>query len=136
SARLLINRVRRRAADDIWMGKVTTYVFDGRPIEVDYTQPAANYKLGEYPAFSSQQYAREAVRMELRLETALEGNRFFDLVRWGIAEQVINEYIENESNFRPLMQGIRFIAGKHEHWPLPQAQLDLQPDVLIQDPSY
>lgn len=135
-ARQLINRVRARAADDIWMGKVTTYIFDGRDIAVDYTQPAANYKLGEYATFPNQLYAREAVRMELRLETALEGNRFFDLVRWGIAAEVLNEYIQNESNFRPLMRGTQFIEGKNEHWPLPQIQLDLQPGVLIQDPAY
>lgn len=137
-ARELVNRVRRRAANpvNIRMGKVNTFVFDGREIDVDYTKPAANYKIEEYSSFPTQTYAREAVRMELRLETAMEGNRFFDLVRWGIASQVMNEYIQNESQFRPVMRGTQFIEGKNEYWPLPQAQLDLQPDVLTQDPSH
>ncbi|HRN58006.1 RagB/SusD family nutrient uptake outer membrane protein [Agriterribacter sp.] len=136
TAKTLINRVRRRASDDLVMGKVTTYIFDGRPIEVDMTKPAANYKLGEYTSFPSQEYGRAALRMELRLETALEGNRFFDLVRWGIDNQVLNEFIVNESQFRTLMQGITYDPQKNDKWPIPQTQLDLQPGILQQDPAY
>ncbi len=136
TARQLINRVRRRAADDFVMGKVSTYIFDGRPIVVDMAQPAANYKLGEYPSFPSQDYGREAVRMELRLETAMEGNRFFDLVRWGIDNQVLNEYIQKESQFRTLMQGIIYNPDRNDKWPIPQNQIDLQRGVLEQDPAY
>lgn len=136
TARQLINRVRRRASDDFVMGKVNTYIFDGRPIEIDMTKPAANYKLGEYATFPSQDYGRAAVRMELRLETAMEGNRFFDLVRWGIDNAVLNEYIEHESKFRTLMIGITYDPQRNDKWPIPQVQLDLQPGVLQQDPSY
>jgi len=35
--------------------------------------------------------------MEQRLEFAMEGHRFFDLVRWGIAEKVLNDYVKAES---------------------------------------
>ena len=136
TARILVNRVRHRSADDFVMGRVSTYIFDGRTIVADYTQPAANYKLGEYISFPDQDYARAAVRMELRLETAMEGNRFFDLVRWGIADEVLNEYIQHESNFRPLMQGRHYDKIKNSHWPIPQSQIDLQPGVLKQDPAY
>ncbi len=34
------------------------------------------------------------------------------------------------------MQGAVFIADEDDYWPLPQAVLDLQPDVLTQDPAY
>jgi len=47
--------------------------------------PAANYFIKEYPSFPDADYARDAVRFESRLEFAMEGHRFFDLVRWGIA---------------------------------------------------
>ena len=36
----------------------------------------------------TQDYARKALRWERRLEFAMEGSRFFDLVRWGIADSV------------------------------------------------
>ncbi|MCG8308795.1 MAG: RagB/SusD family nutrient uptake outer membrane protein [Cytophagales bacterium] len=137
TARQLVNRVRRRASDDLVMGRVTTYIFEAdTEIEVDWDQPAANYLLGEYPAFSSQEYAREAVRMELRLETALEGNRFFDLVRWGIDEEILPKYVEIESQFRVFMQGTSYDPEKNNHWPLPQNQVDIQVGILQQDPAY
>lgn len=138
TARQLVNRVRRRASDDFVMGKVTTYEFDAdTEIEVDWDQPAANYMLGEYPSFPSQEYAREAVRLEIRLETALEGNRFFDLVRWGIDDEVLSEFVRNDSEFRVFMQGASYNAERNDHWPIPQNQIDLQGgDVLQQDPAY
>ena len=136
TARTYVNRVRSRSADDLIMGKVSTYIFDGRPIVVDYSQPAANYLLGQYPSFPSQEYAREAVRMELRLETAMEGNRFFDLVRWGVDGEVLTEYLENEVQFRTVMRGVVYDSVKNRKWPIPQSQIDLQPGVLQQDPNY
>lgn len=138
-ARNLINQVRERAQNEVVMGKCLTNVFDGRPIEVDYNQPAANYKVNPYPAgaeaFNSQENARKAVRLELRLETATEGHRFFDLRRWGIDDEVLNKFIEHDSEFRFIMRGLKYDPEVHDHWPLPQDQLDLQP-VLIQDPAY
>lgn len=134
-ARDLINQVRRRAGNQLVMGKVSTTVFDGREIDVDWDAPAANYKVGEYPSFPSQEYAREAVRMEIRLETAMEGYRFFDLVRWGIAEAVINEFIQNDSQLRVFTLGVTFFP-KHNYFPLPQSQIDIQAGVLEQDPAW
>src|SRR5262245_37038812 len=45
------------------------------------TLPWAHYRIGLYPSFPSQAYARTAVRHERRLELAMEGQRFFDLRR-------------------------------------------------------
>lgn len=139
-ARNLVNRVRERASDDVVMGRVSSYTFPNAPIsddaEVDWDQPAANYLLGTYEGFPSQQYARDAVRMELRLETAMEGNRFFDLRRWDLLDQVIPAYIENDGKFRSFMQGTVFNSSKHQYWPLPESQVDVQAGVLIQDPAW
>ncbi len=139
-ARELVNAIRERARDsDPVMGRVTTYIFDGRPIEVDWDQPAANYRIEPYPAghaaFANQENARKAVRHELRLETAIEGHRFFDLRRWGIISDVLNNFAVNDSKFRTFMQGATFNAPKDEYWPLPEAQLDIQ-DALTQDPNH
>jgi hypothetical protein len=61
--------------------------------------------------------------MERRLELAMEGHRFFDLVRYGIAATTINTWIAREVN-RPLKKGAVFQAGKHEIMPIPQGELD------------
>jgi len=138
-ARGLINDIRGRAADDILMGKVMNSTFgpDITPV-VDESQPAANYKMGLYPTFSSQDYARKAVRFETRLEFALEGMRFFDLVRWGIAKTTYDAYLASETSGGkiPWLTGAVFNANKEEYWPLPQDQVDLQPGILMQDSNY
>ena len=62
---------------------------------------------------------REAVRHERRVELGFEMHRFFDLVRWGIAAQALPG----------------FQAGKHEVFPLPQTEMDLNP-ALVQSAGY
>ena len=140
-ARELVNQIRNRArGSDVVMGRVSTYVFDGRPIEVDWSKPAANYKIEPYPenadAFSSKEKARKAVRLEQRLEFATEGMRFYDLRRWGIDGEVLNNFIEKDSQFRSFMLGATYNPEQDDYWPLPQSQLDLQKGVLQQDPAY
>ncbi len=63
----------------------------------DPSKDAANYKIGLYPAAGwTQDYARQALRTEMRLEKAMEGERFFDLVRWGIAKETMNNFFAAE----------------------------------------
>lgn len=139
-ARNLVNKIRERAGNEVVMGRTTTHIFDGREIEVDYDEPAANYHVSIYPpgaeAFSSQDRARKAVRLEQRLEFATEGLRFFDLRRWGIDGEVLNRYIQHDSEFRAFMRGITYDPQRNNYWPIPQSQLELQSGVLQQDPNY
>lgn len=139
-ARELVNLIRERAkGSDVVMGKVSTTVFDGSAVNVDWTQPAANYKIETYPtgaaAFATQEEAWKAVRLEERLEFATEGMRFFDLRRWGIIGDVLNAYIQQDVQFRTFLTGATFNPEEDDYWPLPESQLDLQ-DVLEQDPAY
>jgi hypothetical protein len=60
-----------------------------------------------------------AIRHERRVELGFEMHRFFDLVRWGIAGDVLPD----------------FQVGKHEVFPLPQTEMDLNP-FLDQNPGY
>lgn len=137
TAKDLVNRIRERASDDVVMGKINNTNFAaGYELDIDETQAAANYNLGLYEAFPDQEYARKAVRHEIRLEFALEGMRFFDLVRWGVDTETLTQYLENEDGLRPWMNGAQYDDGKDDHWPVPQIQLDLQPDVLVQDPAH
>lgn len=77
---------------------------------------------------------RKAIRHERRVEFAMEGQRWFDLVRWGIAGDVMNayreKYIDKEGkDMSP------FIKGKHELFPIPETQLNANP-LLKQNPGY
>jgi starch-binding outer membrane protein, SusD/RagB family len=89
--------------------------------------------------------------MEQRLDFAIEGHRFFDLVRWGIAAAVLNKYAAEESKpgvepsgrtftKRGYMAGKTFVAPKQNYFPLPQDEiLNSQKDgkaVLVQNPGY
>ncbi len=124
-ARQLINRVRNRA-------KNSTYVknFD------DATKDAANYNIGLYPATGwTQAYAREALRTEMRLEKALEGERFFDLVRWGIAKETMTKYFNAEKSKRIYYDGATFDTGE-EYFPIPVAQYNFSLGRYTQNPGY
>jgi len=138
-AKDLVNMIRERAQDDLVMGKVNNTTFEsGFELDIDEDQPAANYNLGLYPSFSDQDFARKAVYHEMRLEFALEGMRFQNLVRWGIDAQTISKYLQSELSDEKLLwlQGANYTEGQDDHWPLPQPQIDLQPGVLTQDPAY
>ncbi len=112
-ARTLINSVRAKAKRSI----------DPTYAPVDLNPMVASYKVEEYPAFASQDYAREAVRMERRLELAMEGHRWFDLVRWGNVVEVVNKYMQEESELRSYYVGAS-ISADEIYLPLPKGEVE------------
>ncbi|MGZ4061262.1 MAG: RagB/SusD family nutrient uptake outer membrane protein [Bacteroidia bacterium] len=74
---------------------------------------------------TSQAQLRSAIWHERRIELAMEHERFFDIVRWGIAETVL--HFAGKYNYK---------AGRDELLPIPQAQIDLSQGVLHQNPGY
>jgi hypothetical protein len=84
----------------------------------------------------TQDYARKALQWERRLEFATEGQRFFDLVRWGIAAQVLNDYISIEKNRRTFLATAVFTAGRDEYLPIPQSEITFTKGLYKQNPGY
>lgn len=127
-AREYVNMVRARAA--------TPETFT---MKTDDSGPAANYVISTYDTpWTDQNAARDAVRFERKLELALEGHRFYDLMRWDIAAETLNPYLEYEADKIPShFNGASFEAGVDEYLPIPQNQIDLQgADVLRQNDGY
>lgn len=69
---------------------------------------------------------RKAIRYERRVEFALEGIRFFDLKRWGIAQQTLNGFVRN-----PLTPNIKSVyPSYYDIWPIPQSEVDYNRPML------
>jgi hypothetical protein len=121
----LINQIRARAAAST-----------GRLKKLDGTF-ASKYNTKEYSAIGwTQDYARKALQWERRLEFATEGARFFDLVRWGIAEPTLNAYINVEKVRRPFLATAKFTAGRDEYLPIPQSEITFTKGLYKQNPGY
>ena len=139
-SRALINRLRARAANPAGFVPGATQGAT-RPEYTLTGTPGANYNVGQYTeAWTSQATARQAVRYETRLETAMEGNRFFDLQRWGVQNEVLNDYLARESKYRIYLQGKKFTSPKNEFYPIPTYAIDRSfkdgEPTLTQDPNY
>jgi hypothetical protein len=93
------------------------------------------YKPGENCNWD-QQFAREALRWERRLELAMEGIRFYDLVRWGIASDYINNYFAKEATKREYLKDGKFTKGKHEYFAIPQNQIDFSKGLYQQNQGW
>jgi hypothetical protein len=142
TAEQYVNRVRARAANkDGWVYK---YKDDENPTAGFSETPAANYKVSLYPAGDfagkGKDYALSAIYYERKIELAMEGNRFFDLVRWGIADKELNAYFTYQGKLTSDVRRGKFVAGKNEYYPIPQRQIDLSlsgsSKVLQQNPGY
>lgn len=121
-----VNRVRNRA-------KNMTYVKD-----VDGSgSNAANYSVEPYASFPDKDYAIKAVRFERRLEFGMEGQRLFDIRRWGNGVAVMNTYFTNEARtITPIGIAAKPYQDKHNLMPIPLNAIDLSGDILTQNPGY
>jgi starch-binding outer membrane protein, SusD/RagB family len=88
----------------------------------------ARYAVNPYPSFPDVAYARAAVQAERRLELAMEGQRFFDLRRYGMAtaEQAINvDYLPKEKVRRTYLADAEDLTDRHRLFPIPPIEIDL-----------
>lgn len=121
----IINEIRQRAKNSTARLKFA----DG--------SPQSNYSVGLYTSADwTQDFARKALRYERRLEFAMEGHRFFDLVRWGVAAQTLDSYFTIEKTKRDYLNDALFQSGKNEYLPIPQLQINLSSGKYVQNPGY
>ena len=76
----------------------------------------------------------QAIRHERRVELAMEGHRWFDLCRWGIAKETMDAYAATETE-EAQSHMATFIKGKHELFPIPNEEIILNPG-MEQNPGY
>lgn len=124
----IINMIRTRAANSTGMLKYANGQF------------ASNYNVQPYVDGTNinwtKENARKALKFERRLEFALEGSHFFDLVRWGDAATEINNYFLIEKTRIPNLATAKFTAGRDEYLPIPNAQIILTAGLYKQNPNY
>lgn len=120
-----INALRKRAAESTAL------------LEYDDNTTFSNYHIDEYkPGVNctwTRDFAREALRWESRLELAMEEDRFFYLVRWGIAAETLNAYFDAEEEKASFLKDAVFTAGRDEYLPVPLAQMNLSRNLYKQN---
>lgn len=124
----LINMIRQRAGNSTARLKQADGSFTSN-YKVSLYQPGVN-------CVWTQDYARQALRRERRLEFAMEGNRFFDLVRWGIADTYLNSYFTSESTKRTYLKTAKFTKGRDEYLPIPLNQINYSKGLYKQNPGF
>jgi hypothetical protein len=120
----IINQIRLRAKNTPWVKDFN-----------NQSSLAANYKIELYPQGMTQGEAIKALRFERRLELANEGHRFYDLVRWGIAVDYVNNYIQSEQSKRSYYSGAS-IEPHEVYLPIPQVEIDASGGVYTQRQGY
>ncbi len=143
-----VNLVRARAAASAQGCGFRSDPTIGAPVQAAYPQCAsdariavpindpsitwAKYDVKPYLVFPDAAYAREAVRTERRLELAMEGQRFFDLRRWGLAYAAaqMNGYIKGEGGraepaFVAYKSSAEDFTQRHLLFPIPDLQISL-----------
>lgn len=107
----IVNQIRRRAKQST--GMIASY-------PSDY---GVKLNISTYDGTFSQEEALKMVKMERRLEMGMESERFFDLVRWGEAETVLNKYFAGETDNCSIYSAAHFTKNKNEYLPIPYSQV-------------
>ena len=109
----LVNQIRDRAAKMATSSVVSGYS----------TKYNVHYAVGKYNGSFSKEETMKIIKMERRLELAMESERFLDLVRWGDVATVLNKFYTTESEKMNFLNGSQFTANKNEYLPIPWEQI-------------
>ena len=107
----IVNSLRNRARQSV--AGISDY-------ELQY---GVRFNVRPYTGSYNQDEALRIVKRERRVEMAMESDRFFDLVRWGEAAEVLNSYYADEADNCAIYSGASFTADKNEYLPIPFSQI-------------
>lgn len=108
----LVNELRNRAKQSAETGIISDYA----------DNYGAKIRVEPYDTYSADQVL-SIVKRERRLELAMESERFFDLVRWGEAKTVLDQYYATEAPRCNIYDGAVFPQDKGEYLPIPFSQI-------------
>lgn len=122
----------------IEMGDIDQSVYDA----INQVRQRPDVDMPPIEIGKSQEELRQIVRHERLVELAFEGQRFFDVRRWGIAEDVLNgpiygmRYVDQDGNLQTVTFDPfeRTFESNHYLWPIPQKEIDLLD--IQQNPGY
>src|SRR4051812_33110014 len=125
----LINQIRDRASKSTDMLKKADGTFPSN-YRIDVYKPGVNIPVWD------QATALSALQWERRMEFAMESPRFFDLVRWGTADKVLNDYFAVEKTRHSFLSSAHFTKNQHEYFPIPQEQITFTNGLYQQNKKY
>jgi len=124
----LINQIRNRASQST-----------AKLVDIS-GQPTGNFEIEPYidgvNCVWTKDFAFKALQWERRLEFACEGFRAYDLMRWGIMGETMNEYFKVEKTRRAHLANAVFTVGRDEYLPIPKSQIDLSQNLYDQNAGY
>jgi len=120
------HRILRYADVILMLAEASNEIGDGTTAEAMLEQIRArargdNSTALPHIAFASQAQMRTAIKNERRWEFAMEGYRFYDLVRWGDAFNKLS--------------GLGY-TNRCRYYPIPQQAINLSGGVLVQNPEW
>jgi hypothetical protein len=140
-----INQIRARAArgyvkaadPETMEAASSPYVMDDKVNNLTNPDAASNYRVGLYPdsQFAVREKALQALRFERKLEMSLEGHRWFDLARWGVAYDELTDYINYEKRYLGKYSSAVYNA-KWVTLPIPYDQIVTMDPLLVQNENW
>ena len=131
-----INKVRARAANSYVKADATTtggpYVLEDLVNGKTLTGAAGNYRIGLWPEGTD---VRKALIAERHMELAMEGHRWFDLARWGIAQSTVQDFINYEANYLVKYSGKTYSAS-WVMFPIPNDEIVTMQGLLVQNSAW
>ena len=125
----MVNAVRDRARGETWCPETPVGVApcSSLPLYGEWVTPAGGGQPSQTPDVTI-----EDIWHERRVELALEGHRFFDLVRQGRAAEVMQAHLDEHFP----NAGYSFVAGVNELFPIPSNEITLSGGLITQNPGY
>lgn len=132
TARQYVNLIRQRAGNTAQ--GLNTISVPSTSSQITW----AKYKVSPYTnSWTDKTTALDAIKLERKLELAMEGHRLFDLQRWSDLERIMYPYINRERLVTNFTNGASIsIAQKNYAFPIPQEEIDKSGGLLVQNPGY